>query len=124
MEKYPERLDDGMVRKSGEITPYNAGDVVAAVVSIFAELNVPLSGRYRGMIGRHAKDLLDSGFDYSTVVVASVMACKRGVPQHLTFIAQDLVMARAGARMTRREYERAIEDELEIRYRELRKDQS
>ena len=111
---------DEVVRKTGEVTPANAGDVVRTVTDIFAEQGIPLAGRYRGMIGRHAKDLIDSGFDFSTVVVASVMACKRGVPQHTTFIAQDLVMARAGQRMTRREYERAIEDELEIRRREGR----
>ena len=114
-----ERLDV-VERKNGEITPLNAGDVVAEVVDIFAEQNIPMSGRFRGMIGRHAKDLLDSGFDFSTVVVASVMACKRGEPQNTTFIAQDLVMTRAGQKMTRREYERAIEDELEIRRREGR----
>jgi len=112
--------DEGVTRKSGEITAYNAGDVVAAITVIFAEQGIPLAGRFRGMMGRHAKDLLESGFDYSTVVVAGVMACKRGVPQHMTFIAQDLVMARAGAKMSRREYERAIEDELEIRRREQR----
>jgi len=111
---------EGVTRRNGEITPYNAGDVVAAITSIFAEQGIPLAGRFRGMMGRHAKDLLESGFDYSTVVVAGVMACKRGVPQHMTFIAQDLVMARAGVKMSRREYERAIEDELEIRRREQR----
>lgn len=111
---------DTVVRKSGATTPANAGDVIATVIDIFSELGIPLSGRYRGMLGRHSKDLLESGFDFQTVVVAAVMACKRGVPQHLTFIAQDLVMARAGQRMTRKEYERAIEDELEIRRREGR----
>lgn len=105
-------------RKGGRLTPANAGDVVATVVDIFAEQGIPVAGRFRGMLGRAAKDLLDSGFDYQTVIVASVMAVKRGVPQHATFIAQDLVMARAGQRMTRKEYERAIEDELEIRRRE------
>lgn len=115
-----EEREDVVVRKSGEVTPANAGDVVGTVVDIFAEQGIPMSGRFRGMIGRHAKDLLESGFDFSTVVVASVMACKRGAPQNITFIAQDLVMARAGQRMTRREYERAIEDELEIRRREGR----
>jgi hypothetical protein len=120
MENHPARLNEGLVRRNGEITPYNAGDVVAAVVDIFAEQGIPLAGRFRGMLGRHAKDLLDSGFDYFTVVTAAVMAFKRGVPQHTTFIAQDLVMARAGAKMTRAEYERAIEDELEIRRRERR----
>lgn len=115
-----EPFDFQVERKNGELTPANAGDVIATVVDIFSDLGIPLSGRYRGMIGRHAKDLLESGFDYQTVVVAAVMACKRGVPQHLTFIAQDLVMARAGQTMSRREYERAIEDELEIRRREGR----
>lgn len=114
----PVRYD--IVRKNGEVTPANAGDIVATVVDIFSEQNIPLSGQFRGMIGRQAKDLLDSGFDYSTVIVASVMGVKRGAPQNITFIAQDLVMARAGQRMSRREYERAIEDELEIRRREQR----
>lgn len=113
-----EPFDYEIERKNGDTTPANAGDVVGTVVDIFTDLNIPLSGQYRGMIGRHAKDLLNSGFDYQTVVVACVMACKRGTPQHTTFIAQDLVMARAGQKMSRREYERAIEDELEIRRRE------
>lgn len=102
-----------------EIEPQQmtAQDVVGMVVDTFAAQGIPLAGRFRGIIGRHAKDLLDSGFDFETVVVASVMAIRRGAPQNLTFIATDLVTARAGQRMTRHEYERALQDEMEIRER-------
>lgn len=103
-----------------EQRPHTAQDVVGTVVDTFRECGIPLAGRFRGIIGRHAKDLLDSEFDFETVVIASVIACRRGQPQNLTFIATDLVMARAGQRMTRREYEQALSDEMEIRARETR----
>jgi hypothetical protein len=103
-----------------EQRPRTAQDVVGEVVDVFAEQGIPLAGRFRGMIGRHAKDLLESGFDFETVVVAAVIAVRRGAPQNLTFIATDLVTARAGQRMTRQEYERALQDEMEIRQREGR----
>lgn len=92
-----------------------AQDVVATVCDTFAAKSIPLPSRHKGMIARQAKELLTDGFDYETVVVASVIALRRAQPQNLHFIAADLVMARAGERMTRREYEKALQDEMELR---------
>lgn len=92
----------------------NAGDVIASVVDTFREKGIPVASRHKGIIGKQAKELLDDGFDFATVSVAAVIAVRRGEPQNLHFIASDLVMARAGQRMTRREYERALQDEMEI----------
>jgi hypothetical protein len=101
-----------------EPRPKTAQDVLITVCDTFAEKQIPLSSRHKGMIARQAKELLDDGFDYETVVIASVIALRRAQPQSLHFIASDLVMARAGERMTRVEYERALQDEMEIRSRE------
>lgn len=91
-----------------------ARDVVAAVVDTFQAKGVPIASRHKGMIARQAKELLSDGFEFETVTVAAVIALRRAEPQNLHFIAADLVMARAGEKMTRREYERALQDEMEI----------
>lgn len=92
-----------------------AQDVVATVCDTFAAKGIPLPSRHKGIIARQAKELLGDGFDYETVVIASVIALRRAQPQNLHFVAADLVMARAGERMTRREYEKALQDEMELR---------
>lgn len=114
MEEHPDVIEEGILRASGKMTPANAGDVIAAVTDLFAEKKIPIASRHKGIIGKQAKELLDDGFDFGTVTVAAVMALRRSEPQNLHFIASDLVMARAGERMTRREYERALQDEIEI----------
>ena len=114
MEEHPEVLSEGIVRRSGEITPLNAADILAIVIDRFAANGIPLTSQAKGMIARQAKQLLDDGFDYTTIIVAAVMAVRRGMPQGVHWIAADLVTARGGLRMTRREYEKALEDELEV----------
>lgn len=110
-----------------EIVPSGAGppaerertarDVLIVVCDTFSAKGIPLPSRHKGIIARQSKELLDDGFDFETVVVSSVIALRRAQPQNLHFIATDLVMARAGERMTRREYERALQDEMELRGR-------
>lgn len=99
-------------QERGEVV--TARDVVAAVIDTFRAHGIPIPSRHKGIIARHAKLLLEDGFEYETVVVASVIALKRGVPQHVDYIASDLVMARSRQRMSRREYEKAIQDEMEV----------
>lgn len=94
--------------------PTTAQGVIGKTIDLFAEKKVPVSGRARAMIGKQAKELLEDGFDFDTLVIASVMAVKRGEPHRMHWIASDLVVARAGEKMTRREYERALQDEMEI----------
>lgn len=104
-------------RGDTELAPIEgtAATVIANVMDVFAAKNIPVASRHKGIIGKQAKELLADGFDVSTLTVAAVTALRRGEPQNLHFIANDLVMAKAGQRMTRREYERALQDEMEIR---------
>jgi hypothetical protein len=90
-----------------------AHDVVKLACDVLE--GTPIPSAHRGIIGRHAKLLLADGFDGELLVVAAVTALRRGAPQHMQFIAADLAMARGGKRMTRREYERALQDEVELR---------
>jgi hypothetical protein len=101
-------------RKTGQVTPANAHDVMATVIDTFQAKGIPLPRRFKGMIAKNAKELLEDGFDFETVAIAAVIACKRGQPYALPYIAGDIVMARSGERMTRREYEKALEDEMEV----------
>lgn len=91
-----------------------AQNVVANVVDAFTEKGIPIPSRHKGMIARQAKELIGDGFDVGTLSIAAVIALRRGEPQNLHFIASDLVMARAGEKMTRREYEKALQDEMEV----------
>jgi helix-turn-helix protein len=91
-----------------------AQGVVATVVDAFSERGVPIPSRHRGIIGRQAAELLESGFDWEAVVLACVTALRRGEPQNAHFVAGDLAMASSGQRITRREYERALQDEMEL----------
>lgn len=114
MEKHPGLIDGGVIRKDGSTTPATAGDVLAIVVEKFAEVGIPLSSRHKAIVGKQAKELLADGYAAETLVLASAIAFRRGEPQNLHFIANDLAMAKGGMHMTRREYERALQDEIEI----------
>lgn len=114
MERHPEKISEGVVRKDGSVTPWNAGDVLGATLDAFRTLGIPVASRHRAIIGRQVKELLTDGFDPHTLILASAIALKRMEPQNLHFIAGDLVMARGGVRMTRLEYEKALQDEMEI----------
>lgn len=92
----------------------DAGDVVAAVVDALAEHDIPVQARHRGMLGRQAADMLRSGFEPELAVLACVTALRRGEPHHAHWIAADLAAARAGQRMTRSEYDRSLQDAVEL----------
>jgi hypothetical protein len=114
MEKHPGIINGGVIRKDGTTTPANAGDVLAIVVERFDEAQITLLSRFKAIAGKQIKEALDDGVDAETLVVAAGIAFKRCEPQSLLWIAQDLLMARGGMRMTRREYEKALQDEIEI----------
>ena len=92
----------------------SAQEVIANVVDTFSEKGIPIPSRHKGIIGKQAKELLADGFDVSTLTIAAVVALKRGEPQNMHFVASDLVMARAGQKLSRSEYERMLRDEMEI----------
>lgn len=114
MERHPGIINGGVIRKDGSTTPANAGDVLAIVVERFAEANIILLSRFKAIAGKLVKEALADGVDAETLVVATGIAFKRCEPQNVLWIAQDLMMGRGGMKMSRREYEKALQDEIEI----------
>lgn len=87
-----------------------AQDIVGTMVSSMKERGVPVTSRARAIIGKQAKELLADGFEPETVYAASVIALRRGEPHVVHYIAQDMVLARAGQRVTRAEYNRELQN--------------
>lgn len=104
-------------RQRGELEQreHTAQDVVRTLCDAFAAESIPIHPRHKGIIAKQAKESLDAGYQFETVVIAGATALRRGQPQNLHFIINDLVMAGAGKYMTRREYEKALQDEMELR---------
>lgn len=114
MEKHPGIIEGGVIRKDGSTTPANAGDVLAIVLERFTEAGILILPRFRAIAGKLTKECLDAGVPPELLVRAVAISFKRAEPQNLHFIVQDLILAQAGTRMTRRDYERALQDEIEI----------
>lgn len=116
MERHPDVISgQGIQRKNGEVTPVNAGDVLAVVIEDLRVARLPLSSQAKGIVAKQIKSLLNDGFRPELVRQAAVIAIKRGTPQSTHFIAGDLAAADAGVWIsTREEYRRALQDEMEI----------
>lgn len=108
MEQHPEKLSDGLVRKSGEVTPFNAGDAIAATADVFNLQGVPLAPSIRARLGKGAKALLDASFPPQIVVAACVVAVRTGWFGSVESIAQEMVVAGSGQKATRDEYRTAL----------------
>ena len=88
---------------------------VESICDKLAVEDIPVSRAAREIVGRHAKTLLEDGFPLDIVVMAGTTAVRRGDVKVMQLIAQDLVLARSGMRMTRRQYEQALQDVQELR---------
>lgn len=108
MERHPERLTNGVVRKNGEATPFNAGDAVAATVDLCRGMGIPVAPSIKARLGKGAKGLLECGFDPQIVCTSMVLAIEMGWFGSVESIAQELVVARAGRRRSKDEYQRAL----------------
>ena len=108
MERHPEKLNEGVIRKNGEATPWNAGDAVAATVDVCKAMGIPVAPSIKARLGKAAKGLLGAGFDPRTVVAAMVVTAIHGVAPVLESIAQEMVVAAAGHRRTRHDFQQAL----------------
>ena len=84
--------------------PWDAGRVVGSVVVTCERTGCLVPPSWRGIIGRHAKGLLEDGFPGDLVTAACYMAVLRGRPELAQYIAGDLMLARSGQAMSRGEY--------------------
>lgn len=78
MEKHPEKIAaTGVTRADGSVTPFNAGDAIAAIVDMYG---LPMLPAWKARIGKDAKDLLDAGFPPNIVVLAGLTAVQMARP--------------------------------------------
>src|SRR5262249_34334600 len=108
MEKHPEVLSEGVQRMSGAVTPFNAGDAVAATVDVRRELGIPVAPQIKARLGRGSKALIESGFPPNIVDAACVTAIRTGWVGSVETIAQEMAVATAGGRMARSEYQAVL----------------
>jgi hypothetical protein len=88
--------------------PVTASTILSAAIDTLAVYEIPVTSRAKGMLARQAKELLQDGFPAEVILTASVLSIQRGAPGHMHYIAQDIVVARAGKRITRSRYEREL----------------
>jgi hypothetical protein len=110
VERHPEKLSEGVVRRNGEVTPWNAGDAVAATVDFCRTRGIPLAPSIRARLGKAAKALLESDFPPNVVVASCVVAIRTGWFGSVETIAQEMAVAQAGERMTRQAYVQAMHE--------------
>jgi hypothetical protein len=90
---------------NGGIEVWTAATVVGQIVKTAALVGMLIPPSWKGIIGRHAKALLEDGFPGEMVLAACWMGCMRGRPEVAQYIAGDLMLASTGNRMSTREYE-------------------
>lgn len=99
---------------STDLETNGAGSVVAQAVTHLSGSGVVIPPSWKGIIGRHARTLLQGGFDEDTCAMAAILAIRRGSPQLMQYIAGDIALARSGAHLDRKAYERQLADMREI----------
>lgn len=108
MEQHPDVIPAEIVRKSGEVTPFNAGDAIAATVDVCRDMGIPVAPQVKARLGKGSKGLLEAGFPPNVVVSACVVAIRTGWFGSVETIAQEMVVAIQGGRIGRSEYQREI----------------
>lgn len=88
--------------------PWHAQRVVGSVVVTCERTGCLVPPSWRGIIGKHAKALLEEGFPGPLVTAACYMAVLRGRPEIAQYIAGDLMLAQSGQAMSRSEYEQKL----------------
>lgn len=111
MEKHPEKIgNEGVVRRSGEVTPFNAGDAIAAVNDIFRMQGIPLAPSVRARLGKGSKALIEAEFPPRIVVAACVVAIQTGWFGSVETIAQEMMVASMGGKKSRKDFQQALEE--------------
>lgn len=110
MEIHPERMENGIVRRDGSVTPFNAGDAIAVVADYCRDHGIPLAPSVKARIGKGAKALLASNFPPEVIILACTTALRTGWYGSVETIAQDIVVTKQGERASRQQYQRTLDD--------------
>ena len=102
MEQHPAIAANGVQRASGEVTPFNAGDAIAAVVDMYG---LPIPREIKARLGKAAKELLEDGFEPNLVCAAMLWAVKLARPHLVPSLALEMQSAQHGVLGTFPEYQ-------------------
>lgn len=103
MEKHPEKIAvTGVTRADGTVTPFNAGDALAAVIDMYG---LPIPREIKARIGKAAKELLEDGFEPNVVCAAMLWAVKLARPHLVPSLALEMQSAQHGVLGTFPEYQ-------------------
>jgi len=105
MEQHPEVIKDGVARKDGTTTPFNAGDALAAVLDMYAQ---PVPRQHVARLGKAAKELLEDGFDPQTTCQAMLLALLRARVDLTTTIALEIQNAHGGRHLSWTAYQNEL----------------
>jgi hypothetical protein len=126
METHPERIPNGVQRRDGGVTPFGAGDAMAAVCDMHPG---PIPSSIRARLGKAAKELLGDGFPPQVVCAAMLTAVRMSRPGLVQTFALELSNASMGISPNWREYRdglhrlsRSTDPELSSIYSVLRRE--
>ena len=106
METHPDKISsDGVVRRNGEVTPFNAGDCIAAVCEMY---DGPIPSQWRARLGKDAKQLLEDGFKPNLVVAAALTAVRMARPHLVVSFVMEMQNAQTGQMIDWGEYRRGL----------------
>lgn len=107
MERHPETLaGEGVVRRHGKVTPFNAADALAIVLDEYGQ---PVPRQHKARLGKAAKELLEDGFDPQTVCRALLIAVYRARVDLAPTIALELQSAVGGKYLGWKRYQADLE---------------
>ena len=109
MEIHPERIENGITRADGSVTPFNAGDAIGVVADYCRERGIPLAPSVKARLGKGAKALLASHFPPQIIVLACTAALRTGWYGSVETIAQDMMVTKQGERTSRKQYQQHLE---------------
>ena len=97
----PNPGNEVVVRGSGAVTPFNAGDAVAAACDMYPG---PIPSSWKARLGKSAKQLLEDGFDPPSICAALYMAIRRARPDMAESFVVEIAQAKTGVIWSWSEY--------------------
>ena len=95
------------MRADGSVTPFNAGDAVAAVSDMYG---LPMLPSWKARLGKDAKLLLENDFPPNVIVVAMLTALQMARPHMVQAFAVEFQNEAAGKAMDWGDYRRRLHE--------------
>jgi hypothetical protein len=102
-------FDPGPGKPAVRSGPTPGQALFAAIMDQLATLDVILPRKLIAKAAFHGAAALEDGVEPEVVLVGCILSIRRGAPQYATEIIGDFACAKAGARISRQEYEEDLD---------------